>query len=1022
MFPSGLTSTQTPKKNPMNDYEVVAPPSDTVSCMEFSPPTLQQNFLVAGSWANDIRCWEVQQSGQTVPKDQKTHAGPVLDACWSDDGSKVFTASADKTCKAWDLGSSQHIQVAAHDQPIKVCKWIKAPNYSCLMTGSWDKTLKFWDTRQPNPVFTINLPDRCYYADVKYPMAVVGAGNRGVIVYQLENQPTEFKKIDSPLKYQHRCCSIFMDKKGTPTGFAIGSVEGRVAIQYINPTNPKDNFTFKCHRSTETINGYQDIYPVNDIKFHPAHGTLVTVGSDGKFSFWDKDSRTKLKTSDQAENTIPCCAFNARGEIFAYSVGYDWSRGHEYAQPNRTNAIYLHPCFEELKPRSPSSFLSIVVVFCPPFPLSMSFDAVRVFTVSDTGTNVQKWETPVRLKLEYDSSEGVSVKVLRQPVTDISGSGEGGATVTLDEFSIPKDSASTKNIGAQGVLLTEGNLEPKILRFSSETDRKRFQDNVRSLRSQKPSVFSERTEEASASQYFQFYGYLSQQQNMMQDFIRTSTYQRAILVNGIDFENKVVLDVGAGSGILSFFAAHAGAKKVYAVEASSMAEHAATLARENRMNDRIHVISGKIEEIDIPEDVDVIISEPMGYMLFNERMLETFLHAKKWLKPEGKVFPTRGDLHVAPFTDDSLYTEQFNKANFWYQQSFHGIDLCSLREAAMEEYFRQPIVDTFDVRICLAKSVKHSVDFQTASETDLHRIDIPLEFHLLESGTIHGLAFWFDVAFLGSSQSIWLSTAPTEPLTHWYQVRCLLRTPVFAKAGQLLTGRVLLVANKRQSYDVTLDLKVEGTTIRSVNSLDLKNPYFRYTGQAPQPPPGHNTTSPSENYWDQLDTQAARQAVNMVNGMAVNGLGEVNLGLAHAGLDQAAAATAGFQIHPGGILSTQVGQPGVVASATRHGGTRHQAGYASSSSPHAMQTSPPPQPSGSTQVAAQSLYRTPAGLCPTSSQNQFMGGVAAIPQHSHVMLTGATGGTTMLNNPNLMIGDYAAAAGPSALTSHGILK
>ena len=67
---------------------------------------------------------------------------------------------------------------------------------------------------------------------------------------------------------------------------------------------------------------------------------------------------------------------------------------------------------------------------------------------------------------------------------------------------------------------------------------------------------------------------MSQQQNMMQDYIRTSTYQRAIFDNCADFKDKVVLDVGAGSGILSFFAAQAGAAKVYAIEASSMAQHA----------------------------------------------------------------------------------------------------------------------------------------------------------------------------------------------------------------------------------------------------------------------------------------------------------------------------------------------------------------------------------------------------------------------------------------------------------------
>lgn len=192
-----------------------------------------------------------------------------------------------------------------------------------------------------------------------------------------------------------------------------------------------------------------------------------------------------------------------------------------------------------------------------------------------------------------------------------------------------------------------------------ETDFCRFSKLVNDFKlGRKESVFTLRTDEASATQYFQFYGYLSQQQNMMQDYIRTSTYQRAILSNIEDFQNKIVLDVGAGSGILSFFAIQAGARKVYAVEASSMAKHAEQLVASNKLSERIIVIPGKIEEIVLPEPVDIIISEPMGYMLFNERMLETYLHAKKWLKPGGNMFPTRGDLHIAPFSDAQLYTEQ----------------------------------------------------------------------------------------------------------------------------------------------------------------------------------------------------------------------------------------------------------------------------------------------------------------------------------------------------------------------------
>ena len=69
--------------------------------------------------------------------------------------------------------------------------------------------------------------------------------------------------------------------------------------------------------------------------------------------------------------------------------------------------------------------------------------------------------------------------------------------------------------------------------------------------------------------------------------------------------------------------------------------------------------------MEVPEQVDMIISEPMGYMLYNERMFESFLHAKKWLKPGGKMFPSKGILYVAPFNDEKLYSEQFSKALFW---------------------------------------------------------------------------------------------------------------------------------------------------------------------------------------------------------------------------------------------------------------------------------------------------------------------------------------------------------------------
>jgi mRNA export factor len=93
-------------------------------------------------------------------------------------------------------------------------------------------------------------------------MAVVGTAARGLIVYQLEGSPREYKSVELSLKYQYRCVAIFRDKKKVPTGFAIGSTEGRVAIHHLNLSS-KENFTFKCHRTNGTPNGYQDIYAVS---------------------------------------------------------------------------------------------------------------------------------------------------------------------------------------------------------------------------------------------------------------------------------------------------------------------------------------------------------------------------------------------------------------------------------------------------------------------------------------------------------------------------------------------------------------------------------------------------------------------------------------------------------------------------------------------------------------------------------------------------------------------------------------
>lgn len=143
--------------------------------------------------------------------------------------------------------------------------------------------------------------------------------------------------------------------------------------------------------------------------------------------------------------------------------------------------------------------------------------------------------------------------------------------------------------------------------------------------------------------YFGSYSSFHIHEEMLKDSVRTRTYQRAIEDNPEDFKDKIVLDIGCGTGILSIFAARAGAKHVYAIENAEIAIFAREIIKKNGFESKITVIKGKMEEIKLPVDkVDIIISEWMGYFLLYESMLDCVLWARdKYLVKGGKMLPDR---------------------------------------------------------------------------------------------------------------------------------------------------------------------------------------------------------------------------------------------------------------------------------------------------------------------------------------------------------------------------------------------
>ena len=177
------------------------------------------------------------------------------------------------------------------------------------------------------------------------------------------------------------------------------------------------------------------------------------------------------------------------------------------------------------------------------------------------------------------------------------------------------------------------------------------------------------------------------------------------------------------------------------------------------------------------------------------------------------MFPTTGDIILAPFEDAGLYEEQKGRAAFWSDNSFMGIDLTPLHEQSMKEVFAMPVVGYFHPSILLSTDRASKVfDFRTCSVEDLKNFAMPFNFTISRAGVVHGIAGWFDCDFMGTQNVVPLKTGPEAPGTHWYQCRLLFSSPLGVNAGQRVSGTVTFAANDSFSYDVVMVACVEGTS------------------------------------------------------------------------------------------------------------------------------------------------------------------------------------------------------------------
>lgn len=229
----------------------------------------------------------------------------------------MASGGLDNTLKYYDLNTHTDSIIGTHNDAIKCVEM--ATKVNGILTGSWDKTLKLWDTREKECIGTYEQNNgKVYSMNCIDEKIVVATSDRKVLVWDLRNMKQYVMRRESSLKYQTRCIRIFPNKEG----FVMSSIEGRVAVEYFDsdPEVQKRKFAFKCHRSKE--NNIEIIHPVNAICFHTIFNTFATGGSDGLVNIWDGFNKKRLCQFHRYDTSISSLAFSGEGSTLAIACSY----------------------------------------------------------------------------------------------------------------------------------------------------------------------------------------------------------------------------------------------------------------------------------------------------------------------------------------------------------------------------------------------------------------------------------------------------------------------------------------------------------------------------------------------------------------------------------------------------------------------------------------------------------------------------------------------------------------------------
>eukprot|EP00033_Pygsuia_biforma_P001318 GCRY01001493.1.p1 GENE.GCRY01001493.1~~GCRY01001493.1.p1 ORF type:complete len:328 (-),score=49.05 GCRY01001493.1:71-1054(-) len=318
------------------EFELRPTPEDGVSSIKFAHGT---NFLLASSWDKEVRLYDVDNN---VLRGRYNHKAAVLDCCFSGDDQYGFSGGLDMSIKLLEFNSATEMILGNHEKAVS-CLEFHTPS-STLLSGSWDGVMKRWDHRaSTHLVSSTNLNEKIWAMDISQKYIMVALADRRIVMFDPRNVATPLDTRESALRNQTRCVKIFPNEEG----YAVSSIEGRVAIEYFaSPADPR-RYAFKCHRAN--VEGQTTAYPVNALAFHPKQGTFASGGCDGLVNIWDGANRKRVCQLHRYPTSIASLAFNHTGNLLAVASSYTYEQG-EREHPQ--DSIFIRPMAEnEVMPR-----------------------------------------------------------------------------------------------------------------------------------------------------------------------------------------------------------------------------------------------------------------------------------------------------------------------------------------------------------------------------------------------------------------------------------------------------------------------------------------------------------------------------------------------------------------------------------------------------------------------------------------------------------------------------------------------